>query len=866
MSSWIDLGKSGSGTLNGGCSLRRGVVRLKKTIQVFASLLLIITCLFVSVVSLGEDSSAAARYNVVTVGVEGDVQTIDAWTGEIVGSFSTGNSLARSTSIAGTYKPPVVDVHGRLWTYDEDGEVVNFPPSVADIVAESHVDCLSVGEDGMMQANKGCGLLIGDKTTSVWRVNMETGKGTPLGQSRAIGNFDDEQQADAGFSDTALLKKEFVFLQRNDYVVRALHTVSSLEMWHVTVSNFQAIDLGESRQELRRSDDDSTCSSGGPSVLAHPVGDGDTTTSGKPELKQKFPYMLHDRVSGKNIAAVHPQTGRILWSRDINSMVTSLFGVAKGKWVDLRIVAFDFGTDTVASELSLVQLEEKGPRSYLSSPASIKKNFNISRSSPQPYYQLIHTLPDLTDLRQLNGVENQNGRVTGWRTAQESRQLWLPGPNVEDSDEPMNHGLEEPWLAWGRLTLGQAMMLVLVFAVTMVLTALVAYHYGWQDAGTSSQNPLPGHNILSNGVKTKIEPPLQMHRVRSLPAITIKDNVCTSKNLPSSRNVRHTYSFRHARKGQQSSLLGSNYLKSKECSPVSSTISSLYRPSSLGTQQEDFNSPIPSTIVEGNGKKSHTTREEAMYLSVPTDEGKEEDMVLLSTRGRYALEFLERGRLGKGGFGAVYKSVNRLDGHDYAMKKIYLSSDVRNRKQLARVLREVKIIAFLDHPNIVRYYQAWLEYAPDNDEDANVDEDNYSLGYEKTISHVTSSSQRRLSNFISSDIISAVDDDSTMSFCSDDSGTSAMSASIPGFIFDRDATIDNSNISTNGMEDTPSASGQPIWRQVAEGHPCSSLSSPQIKQFYRKTSRQRRLKRPPPPLKMTSFCSFRCSTAVSRRC
>jgi len=74
---------------------------------------------------------------------------------------------------------------------------------------------------------------------------------------------------------------------------------------------------------------------------------------------------------------------------------------------------------------------------------------------------------------------------------------------------------------------------------------------------------------------------------------------------------------------------------------------------------------------------------------------------------RYREDFIEQGKLGSGGFGTVCKAQNKLDGSVYAMKKIPFKS--KNSSALEKVLREVKALAKLDHPNVVRYYQSWIE-------------------------------------------------------------------------------------------------------------------------------------------------------------
>jgi translation initiation factor 2-alpha kinase 4 len=85
---------------------------------------------------------------------------------------------------------------------------------------------------------------------------------------------------------------------------------------------------------------------------------------------------------------------------------------------------------------------------------------------------------------------------------------------------------------------------------------------------------------------------------------------------------------------------------------------------------------------------------------------------------RYASDWVEAGRLGKGGYGEVVKARNKLDGRVYAIKKI----KQKTAAALTEVLSEVMLLSRLNHPCVVRYYTAWPEEeysgASESDEDA----------------------------------------------------------------------------------------------------------------------------------------------------
>ncbi|XP_037766149.1 eukaryotic translation initiation factor 2-alpha kinase 1 isoform X4 [Chelonia mydas] len=95
-----------------------------------------------------------------------------------------------------------------------------------------------------------------------------------------------------------------------------------------------------------------------------------------------------------------------------------------------------------------------------------------------------------------------------------------------------------------------------------------------------------------------------------------------------------------------------------------------------------------------DGGDSHTVSEKEVFFEAQTS--------------RYLNEFHEIARLGKGGYGTVYKVRNKLDGQFYAIKKNLIKK--ATKRDCMKVLREVKVLAGLQHPNIVGYHTAWIEH------------------------------------------------------------------------------------------------------------------------------------------------------------
>ncbi|GFY48248.1 eukaryotic translation initiation factor 2-alpha kinase 3 [Trichonephila inaurata madagascariensis] len=68
--------------------------------------------------------------------------------------------------------------------------------------------------------------------------------------------------------------------------------------------------------------------------------------------------------------------------------------------------------------------------------------------------------------------------------------------------------------------------------------------------------------------------------------------------------------------------------------------------------------------------------------------------------------------LGKGGFGVVMEVKNKIDDCEYAVKRIRIGTKKYKKVGYGSVMREVKALAKLDHPGIVRYFNSWVENPP----------------------------------------------------------------------------------------------------------------------------------------------------------
>jgi translation initiation factor 2-alpha kinase 4 len=160
-----------------------------------------------------------------------------------------------------------------------------------------------------------------------------------------------------------------------------------------------------------------------------------------------------------------------------------------------------------------------------------------------------------------------------------------------------------------------------------------------------------------------------------------------------------------------------------------------YRPSAQDLLKHPFVSlgivSLPSLDIVSESQTEAKIGVGDLDRSFSQSEGLEEMAARAATHSRLFSDFEEVETLGKGAFGEVFKVTNRLDKCYYAIKRIRVSL---RRDLLKRILGEVTLLSRLNHENIVRYFNSWMEEElktenfDETDVSSTTDNDNQNLG------------------------------------------------------------------------------------------------------------------------------------------
>lgn len=138
----------------------------------------------------------------------------------------------------------------------------------------------------------------------------------------------------------------------------------------------------------------------------------------------------------------------------------------------------------------------------------------------------------------------------------------------------------------------------------------------------------------------------------------------------------------------------------------------------LFQQHQKMIGPVPSSDEEESSMRRFQSPSPsaaaAAAAATPSSITSEQLLSNLSVQNsRYENDFVEISMLGRGGFASVWRARNKLDGIDYAIKKIRLGKDLDtmmdHENPYEKIFREIKHLARLEHRNVVRYYSSWLE-------------------------------------------------------------------------------------------------------------------------------------------------------------
>lgn len=419
---------------------------------------------------------------------------------------------------------------------------------------------------------------------------------------------------------------------------------------------------------------------------------------------------------GTTLMAVDGISGELLWKRRIESVVAAVYGVGKqSTWIPLEVVdesdVFTHGHSNSPSPSTLPVSNDGGLIPYGESSDQLHRLgryetsiFVSSKFDPlgldSSYAE--NEYPQLTmdqDSEVLPLQPRTSGHSGGFSPADSSVFPGNPPDIMIDVSHRTEHGL---YLTW---TIVYGIVAVIFLLVAFVRVKYIRQKRKWENTPSLDPTSAPSgsgdgivkdRSLNSDGI---VLPPAAQRGSAFGDMSRSKDNlpVVRSLSLGAMASPSGTYEKKY-------------FMSVAEKDDISSSPVILRKP-------EDEEQSVATTATPTVGRSTTLPPESPSDKAQLIQQPDNIDGIPLVRYSRYRFEFKELSPLGEGGFGTVFRCENALDSREYAIKKIRIKSqlglDGKVTKQfsqkLHRVLREVKILALLDHPNIVRYckYSTW---------------------------------------------------------------------------------------------------------------------------------------------------------------
>jgi serine/threonine protein kinase len=639
--------------------------------------------------------------------VDGNVLVLHAQSGEQLCAFSSGPPLIGPSEPLEDNRRIVPGPDGRLYRSSDDGLLTPLTITVTDVLnnpikickgsppSSSRTDDDDEEPSSPVVMDTECGIVTATKTTTLFALDAFTGK------------LVWRQHANGTTTKTDIQTAHTVLLQREDMLVQQVGTKTGETVWNVSLGTMQALefeqtpitgDLPLSAQRLLPSGSFKS-SRGGKNILLE-------------QYLEELPHIVFSE-DGTTVSAVDPTKmfGKRLWSREFPMVVSTVFGLNGKTWEPLTVLDEGYADDIDVGINNRRLLPESN--TALELYRSPHLNYYLKTLNAESLYNdmgrlLYHTYQHGTSSR-AKGPKNVGKGQTSDDSLLSSTSssfhytdgispqlLELPSPepfkSIRHRSDTLLYDGRGIYFSW------QILVACIICTATTAI-AVGRYFYNkkkllWVKRATVSfdLNSLAKHRSTSEGS-------VDDHQVTSFSKLQNPKHLLRSYSLPGKMEDMME------RRGSMSSpaLAGTN-----------ASIS----PPVLALCNENQKLAITSSTNPAPFKP--LLNRSSTEVSASQGVGLIDGSIPLIQYSRYSSEFEELGALGKGGFGSVFQCRNALDGRSYAIKKVRIRrsaklSPAEFSRRLQRTLREVKSLALLDHPNIVRYYTAWLEL--DHDED-----------------------------------------------------------------------------------------------------------------------------------------------------